>query len=242
MIGGLSLVLLAAVAARNSPTVLDTFMVTSDRVRQKEAFLSLLKAPPRPPAIRAWLDRAYASSQNERRDRILYLVARLRPSGLGRRLFDLVSKSEDTGERCIYTCAEGLALALYAVFGKELTEANLRAAGPVGDEVSRLTAIRKNPAPSHAQIEGLAVDALVKRAARMSEPELVQEATDESKDHMTRYIALEELSASVTSADHLDDFYWLALTMPDDDSGETHLAIFGAILRAEVAAQARRRK
>jgi hypothetical protein len=69
----------------------------------------------------------------------------------------------------------------------------------------------------------------------LSEAALIAEASDPSLSPKARYVALEELSASVSSATHLDDLYWLALTAPADASGESVDAAHGAILRAELA-------
>lgn len=213
---------------------LHEFIVTHDEAAQKQAFASLLKRPPPPAALQAALDAAYRGQDQNQRNRVLYLIARLRPSHLGRRLLGLVSRSSDTGDRCVYSCPEALALTLYAAFTNEVEPAAVRSA-VAGDELSRLDYIRAHPAPGHADLSGPAVDSLVEHAKHVSEAALIAEASDPSLSANARYVALEELSASVSSATHLDDFYWLALAAPTDASGESVTAAHGAIMRAELA-------
>jgi len=225
-----------------STNSLDILLKSTSISERRTAYLDILKDPD------AYVDQILLGIDiwQKTRDqgievlnRLIYLAAVLKKDEFIEPLINIANDPEYTEHECIYDCPAIFALAVFTTsmhWTPPVQTVDLEI--PYLQYLDSLMSMRRTslrrtrPGITFSRSED---QELLSKTETLSEEELIQQAAPFNKDHMTRWLAAEVLSYTVTDDKNLLDLYWLAIEEVDDASCQYRCSIYTAILRAEKA-------
>jgi hypothetical protein len=240
----LPLILFPLAYADTSRETLDILLGSGSVSEQRAAFEKIASSPEKYlPLIRERLA-SFADGRidvpGRSIDRLFYLSAFLKDTSLIPPIEAIWKDTDLLPHYCLYSCPIVFALTIYATSGMWTPPENMKKEilrhYDLYPEIRRASDISLDPTPEGYRVRGPGIDIWLRKAAAMSERELIEQAGQDTQEPKMREAATFQLSYTVSSSENLKDLYWLAIQEhPPDGASEGRGAIYKAIYRAEKA-------
>jgi hypothetical protein len=167
---------------------------------------------------------------------LIYIASLIRDKSYLPSLIKIIQFNEYSEDSCVYNCPIVFALTLFECFSDFSVPANLDVKNtPISDLYNGIKYAKKKSylTDEKIRIASQSMKILYGKTLNLTTQQLIQQAGPQTKDYISRLVAVNVLANSIDSDRYMMDLYWLAITEANDTSASFRSEIYRAILKAE---------